>query len=381
MGPSIRLILFPFLLVLLAAFNLRAQGDLDLATVVVAPNVIILFDTSTSMNHHLWDDDFDASVVYPSWCGMLSGPTGTITYLLSSSQDTYDWTQCGVTRTLYHDKSTSEETRYDANYLNWLYTATPEQLANEPQQTRLQVAKQTMLDVVDSINPDKKSGDGYDERMRMGMAELDDAEDNGGYISVKPETGNKTALKAHIPSIRGNTATQLSETLADIGRFYAGANLLGSYPQYSKNDSGGSTGGSSDTPIDISCRKSFVIIMTDGVPTQDLNNHFGSAFMDTIGNADGDFNECSGLGVACTDAPSSGRDDGLIYSFDGTDWLDDVAFHLHNTDLAPQLEGTQNLVIYTIGFIVDHPLLKETAENGGGLYFSATNAGGTCRAL
>ncbi len=57
-------------LVLFLAGDARAQGDLDLLAASVPPNVMILFDNSGSMNHHLWDDDFDTSVVYPSWCGL-----------------------------------------------------------------------------------------------------------------------------------------------------------------------------------------------------------------------------------------------------------------------------------------------------------------------
>ncbi len=132
-------------LVLILAGEVRAHGDVDLITSSVPPKVMILFDNSGSMTHHLWDDDFDTSVTYSSWCGLLSGATGTITYTISPGGSTWNLNLCGVTRTLYHDNTTPQSTRYDANYLNWLYgVATPAQLANEPDQTRLQAAKEAI---------------------------------------------------------------------------------------------------------------------------------------------------------------------------------------------------------------------------------------------
>jgi type IV pilus assembly protein PilY1 len=255
------------ILVLVLAAEARAQGDLDLLSLSVRPNVVILFDNSGSMNHHMWDDDFDRTVTYPSWCGLASGATGTVTYSVSSADPYFDWTRCGVTRRLYHDNSTPDNTRYDANYLNWLFTATAAQLANEPQQTRLQAAKETMINVIDNVNPDTGLGT-YEENVRFGLAQFN-TDSNGGYISNAPAAGNKSALKTQIQSIRGTSWTPLSETLVDIGRYFAGPNLLGTYPQYNKTLTGG-LGTAPASPMDYFCRKSFVIIVTDGEPTQAL---------------------------------------------------------------------------------------------------------------
>ena len=365
-------------LVLFLAGDARAQGDLDLLAASVPPNVMILFDNSGSMNHHLWDDDFDPSVIHPSWCGLLSQATGTITYSIGPGSSTWNLDLCGVTRTLYHDTSTSQSTRYDANYLNWLYgVATPAQLANEPDQTRLQAAKESITAVIDAVNPDDASDPlGYQERVRFGLAKFESGGDpDGGFVSVPIASDNKTAVKNGIDATVANTWTPLSETLVDVGRYFAGSNLLGSYDQYDRNTTDGDdTGSPPPSPIDVFCRKNFVVVVTDGEPTRDENDHHGSDFLTTIANADGDSSECSALVTACTDAPATGRDDGLTYASEGTDWLDDVAFYLRNTDLDPTLDETQNIITYTVGFTIDHPLLQETAFNGFGTYFTTSNA-------
>ena len=38
------------------------------------------------------------------------------------------------------------------------------------------------------------------------------------------------------------------------------------------------------------------------------------------------------------------------------------------------MDGTQNLVTYTVGFTIDHPLLSDTATNGAGRYFTTSSA-------
>ena len=229
-------------LVLFLASNVRAQGDLDLLAASVPPNVMILFDNSGSMNHHLWDDDFDTSVIYSSWCGLLSGATGTISYSINPGSSTWNLDLCGVTRALYHDTSTPQNTRYDANYLNWLYgVATPAQLSNESNQTRLQAAKVSITSVIDAVNPDDAAAPlGYQERVRFGVANFRTGSNpDGGYVSVPIANGNKTAVKNGIDATVGNTWTPLSESLVDVGRYFAGTNLLGSYSQYDKNTTDG----------------------------------------------------------------------------------------------------------------------------------------------
>jgi type IV pilus assembly protein PilY1 len=82
-------------------------------------------------------------------------------------------------------------------------------------------------------------------------------------------------------------------------------------------------------------------------------------------DADGDADDpttCTTLGAPYPD------------SYNCTDYIDDIAYYMANTDLRTDMEGVQTVNTYTIGFNVDGALLSETATDGHGLYFSATNA-------
>jgi type IV pilus assembly protein PilY1 len=383
------------MVLLVAALGLvqpAVADDLSLLSTSVPPNVVILFDNSGSMNHHLWDGDFNAEKVYPGWCWFGQAPTipGSSCPGLGNPSDlcpnnetalgvagTFLYTCGGVTRQLYHDASTPQLTRYSVNYMNWLYgVATPAVLVDEPTQTRLEAAKQMTNQVIDLVNPDDGMG-GYTENIRFGVARFHAvAPYTGGFITEPIVPNNKSSVKSGISGVTGVTWTPLSESLVDIGRYYAGTNGFGTYPNYDRNTTDGAfTAAPPASPIDVYCRKNFSLIVTDGEPTEDLNNHHGGAFTSTVSNSDADGNECSLLFPAiCTDAPGTGRDDGIMYTANGTDWLDDVAHTMYNADLSP-LPGVQNAMTYTIGFTIDHPLLQETATNGDGRYFTtdATN--------
>jgi type IV pilus assembly protein PilY1 len=251
--------------------------------------------------------------------------------------------------------------------------------------TRTEVARDAVLDLIDGLYPDDGSG-GYTATVRLGLTSFNSTS-SGANVRVGIASNNKQDLIDETNAITnsvlsgGGTWTPLSETLVDIGRYFAGQHGFGFYPDY------GNT-----SPIDLECRENFVVIVTDGEPTHDQNNHHGSwvfgtsaysDFKNTIGNTDGDSNECAALATACIDDPEGGRDDGLVYTDEGTDWLDDVAWYLANTDLVPDasLAGDQVVKTYTVGFTVNHPLLSETATNGQGDYVTAANSSALATAL
>ncbi len=70
-------------------------------------------------------------------------------------------------------------------------------------------------------------------------------------------------------------------------------------------------------------------------------------------------------------------------NWNGTDYLDDVAYYLRHQDLFPDAvfgtdpvdgwPGDQNIFTYTIGFSIDNDLLRETAINGDGAYYTASS--------
>ncbi|MEE9281716.1 MAG: PilC/PilY family type IV pilus protein, partial [Myxococcota bacterium] len=195
------------------------------------------------------------------------------------------------------------------------------------------------------------------------------------YVLVSADDGTKAEIFARLDDWDGNYestspngGTPLSEALVDMGRYFAGEDKLGTYDVYNRKDW---TGKNPQRPIDVHCRKSFVIVLTDGQPTSDLNNHHGSKFMDTIGNADGDNSE--------NPDPWTGSQQQFVPPYEsgsGSDWLDDVAHYLARTDLVRdnKLKFDQVVYTYTVGFSIDHPLLRETAANGKGRYFTTSSA-------
>jgi type IV pilus assembly protein PilY1 len=389
-----------FLLAVLAVLLLsapdtaRAQGDIDTFSSKVAPNVVILLGSSPSTFHHMWDDDFDDEKQYPGVCGWAAAPLkpnsscpgkgnpsdlcpnneyidpigGTPHVNATNTSFTCDPGSGPVTRSVYGETGGQNFQAYSLNYLNWLYgVASSSELTNEPTYSRIMLARKTILAAIAVTNSSS-------ERVRFGVASYQ--ADNGAFIKQPINASTGQSIESSVLSIQPSTAAPISEALVDVGRYFAHKDEnLGSY-------AGINTG--PDMIADGPCRMNFVIILSDGHSSQDLNNHYGSAFMDTIGNFDRDANECDpdvapGHDLTCADStvsasfsPMLGRDDGELYTNNGSDWLDDVARYLYVTDVRPTtIPGQQNVITYTIGFVNDHPMLREAALNSTGKHFVA----------
>jgi type IV pilus assembly protein PilY1 len=104
----------------------------------------------------------------------------------------------------------------------------------------------------------------------------------------------------------------------------------------------------------VECADSFVILLTDGASTMDGNI---PAFLKDY---DGD-----GDNTACDESTDTDCD----YPYGGTDFLDDIALYARTNDLRNDLDGDQNLILYTIyAFGSDanaESLLRDAAKNGG----------------
>jgi type IV pilus assembly protein PilY1 len=257
--------------------------------------------------------------------------------------------------------------------------------------TRLDIAGGAALALIENLYPDDGAG-GYTATVRLGLTVFDwDDTKSGGEVAVDIADGNKQDLIDGINATVAKTkiigeqakGTFLAETLVDVGRYFAGQHGFGTYPAVTNT-----------SPIDLECRENFVVFMTDGETNEDLNDHYGaidatttawSNFVDTIGNADGDANECSlDAPATCIDDPHGGRDDGDTYSSaTGTDWFDDVAYYLAHTDFVPDatLPEFQNVRTYTIGFTNSHVLLQETAANGLGAFYNANDSAALATSL
>jgi type IV pilus assembly protein PilY1 len=152
-------------------------------------------------------------------------------------------------------------------------------------------------------------------------------------------TTNRDALIDVVNNIPAQDWTPLAESLYESMRYFTGGNSAFQSINYT-------------SPIQASCQPNYVILITDGMSTRDR-----ASVLQTIcddGDCDGDNND-----------PGS-------FTNDGSDYLDDVAWYLYNTDLSDEYTGVQNVKTYTIGFGLDGAdadavqLLKDAADNGQG---------------
>jgi hypothetical protein len=120
------------------------------------------------------------------------------------------------------------------------------------------------------------------------------------------------------------------------------------------------------SPIENECQQSFIIFLTDGLANYDND---WNIVTDVIGDYD-------------NDGDSDDRKHAGSYDDKGrTSYLDDVAKYLYDNDMRSDIEGTQNLVTYVVGFFIDDTLLSAAAAKGGGLYFTASSAEALTTAL
>lgn len=104
----------------------------------------------------------------------------------------------------------------------------------------------------------------------------------------------------------------------------------------------------------VECAPSFVILLTDGASTKD------SKIPSFLKDYDGD-----GDNTSCDESSNSNCD----YPSGGSDYLDDVALYARTNDLRNDLDGEQNIILYTVyAFGNDanaRNLLRDAARNGG----------------
>ena len=312
----------------LAAAPAAAQDECEIPLFVkqnlVGANVMFLADNSGSMNAAIYHLDYDPHATY-------AGPFHTTaTYFVAKDgwrePNDFDWTLPPLPSVYLVNSDNGEDGRYSGNYLNWIYYhATNAQRANVPTVTRIQVLKQVIINVIDRSN-----------RLKIGLTVFQN--DHGGSIIGKCGV-SYNSLQAQVAGLTANTWTPLGEATETILDYFA----------YD----------GPDAAIEVPCQYSFCIVVTDGLPTMDLD------VSPYLHDTDGDGNEpgtCASIG---SDLPDS---------YDCSDYFDDVTWYMAHEDLRPDLEGDQNVSTYVVGFHEKGKLLQEAAHNGDGLFFYAENA-------
>jgi type IV pilus assembly protein PilY1 len=345
----------------------------------VKPNVLIIFDNSTSMNDGVPYDD--AEVYTP-----LTYATSTIYERTCIDRRwwgcaAYGWVISSMTLATFEAGDADDDGIYDSdstirkgNRLNFdglnigrkidvAKVATKQIIDDTYQFVRLGV-------MVLNGNLNSSNANYFTDTSVLSTA------NGGAQIKQWDNAGGATDKDI----LRGYIDATSSGSLFNI-HWTPLANRLIAAAQYFKHaDSAtygnfGTTGGFAD-PISSStwCRKNYVIIVTDGLPTHEGDTKSDSD--DAYGEFDYIEGWFSGNGVSANYDGNGNDPNGAAYDDGGSDYLDDVAKYLYDTDLRPDIcssitQCKQNITTFTIGFTVAHDLLRDTAENGHGEYHTA----------
>ena len=268
--------------------------------------------------------------------GDNSSPTGatyarkgsnTTQYSSNSSQEV-DWSSAPTNKII---------TVYDSNYLNWYH--------NPPgtSMRRTDIVKAVTKNVLESIN-----------NVNVGFMRFHFSEGGPVIHGIKDLDSNRIQANAIVDGIPASGWTPLSETLYESALYWRGMQadyggllstdadaLISNIPMIYKQ------------PAEYACSKNYIVLLTDGEPTQDLGAYYKAPTLPGFAAATGRMS-CDG-----------GNVDGAC--------LDDISEYLSKTDINPSLPGNQSITTYTIGFTVDLPLLKSTAERSGGKYYLASD--------
>jgi Tfp pilus tip-associated adhesin PilY1 len=263
--------------------------------------------------------------------------------------------------------------------------------------SRNTAAKEVVKDVIFETDTNCSAGTGnlaalscplgVKNAVRFGIAHFDTSGTaDGGYVQTPIadySTTQANNLDTVINAESGDLYTPLGESLFKLypyfmprtGTMPKGVDGLTPFPVYGFNTSGNYVGVAGAPPDPLvcpstgapcACQKNFIIVITDGFPTQDDFTTNGSQ---TPGFAQynqliGDYNpvEPDSLPETCTGCLGQWR------------YMDDIAMYMHQNDFRPDLAGVQTLDIYTVGLATGigqlqagaNTILAETALVGGG---------------
>ncbi|MEX1032059.1 MAG: PilC/PilY family type IV pilus protein, partial [Cellvibrionaceae bacterium] len=409
-----------------AAAPLNLSSVPVIASPGVAPNIMILFDTSGSMQHVAPSGAYDKNDSTWAVCNNKELPPGTTVSLYINSNDNpviyagdyYYWGDDNVLVGLNGDREkrcfrpdgdypaslVSDLTGagapavYSGHYLNYYFGSVQDGTwtgnKHPGQSSRLAVGQSVINDFIDARE---------DDSIKLGLARFDAGGSNGADIVsgvTLLDSAKKTAIKNTINNLTATGFTPLAESLYHIGRYFVGESgtqyngdlelhpndpdrtaaddvdddlVFASSPTYAP-------GVSSASPIEESCQKNFIVAMTDGKPTEDRN--ISSYLQDYDGDCTGSPDPAC-IATPHYDMKSQTLLDGITasgYSYDtgsggASDFMDDVALALFDIDLRPDIDtpdgeySLNNIQTYMIGFadrgIQTDQLFKDTAIHGG----------------
>jgi type IV pilus assembly protein PilY1 len=277
-----------------------------------------------------------------------------------------------ATKNYFAKASGGTYTIYTASYLNYVNDSS--QSTTSSKMSIMHTAASSLLNSMTGVN--------------VGLMRYD-YKGNGGMVlaPVAPiDTGTNRADRMNLVNNWAPSGiTPLSETYYEAYLYFSGQKVNygnGSYsttcnswsatngtcsgvtsfsaPSVASSRTGGTIGSANyDSPADYSCRKNFIVYLTDGLPNE----------TDTADAA------IKALGVKCDAAAFSGANGGLCTA--------GLAGYMYNNDMRPDVAKVQNVTSYFIGFGTDFSsggaptaaftYLNNAATAGGGQAYTATD--------
>ncbi|NBC14882.1 MAG: hypothetical protein GVY09_16420 [Gammaproteobacteria bacterium] len=261
-------------------------------------------------------------------------------------------------------------TLFTGNYLAWYYN--DDLIENR---TKIEIAQDVVTELI-ANNPQVDFG-----LMLFNQNYGNDHNDeNGGRVVrhlTRLDQSDRNSLVDLVDDLSAETWTPLCETFYEAYRYIARPDDAAQSVYYGNDDAYAwpprdpcaefqdeygscSHDNSYGSPMG-DCENIYLVVMTDGKPTYDRHANSSIRSLLSIGHCadymtDHDFNSDGHLDYEENCMPALAR-------------------HMFETDLDDQWEnGNQRVITYTIGFLTDQALLSDTAEFGGGTYYTAQNA-------
>ncbi|MCF7984640.1 MAG: hypothetical protein K9L70_09575 [Thiohalocapsa sp.] len=274
---------------------------------------------------------------------------------------------------------------YTANYMAWYYNGG---MTNE--RSKMAIAQEVLSNLVDT-NPNVDFGlmtFNQNGEMLDDDGVWDEGRSGGRVIRhlSHMEDADRTAMIDTVNQLYPVTNTPLCETLYEAFRYLAKPSNIaqnvhfgdddvavnhgwGSNPEvlpYRDPCAENSTGscaldGTYESPLG-DCEQIYIVYMTDGVPSSDLS---ANSLIRSLTGAS-----------SCGDYTSAVHQGGSLFVEQPREnCMPELAEHMFQNDLDDTWQNGDNIAVtFTVGFQTDQQLLEDTAERGGGKYFTAADA-------
>ncbi|MCF7990554.1 MAG: hypothetical protein K9M02_08935 [Thiohalocapsa sp.] len=264
---------------------------------------------------------------------------------------------------------------YSAQYMAWYHN---DGMASE--RSKMEIAKEVVTNLI-TTNPNVDFGlmtFNVNGSWNSYRGTWEEGRDGGRVVHhlQHMDAADRTAMIDTVDDLEPMTNTPLCETLYEAFRYIARPDDIAQSVRFGDDDStadpvrdrcaenpSGSCAydGTYHSPLG-DCEQMYVLLMTDGVPTLDLSANAAIKALPGIGSC--------GIHANSRHDPSRGWIDSTAENC-----LPELAEYMFRNDMDDQWENGDNIALtFTVGFQTDQALLGETAERGGGKYFTADDA-------